>query len=202
MQIPASLREIELCGGHPALDFVNTVHSWLAPRRRDHWPTPLELIAWHQHAGLVDRGTADAFAALESSAARRLLREARAARQRLHTLFAALAEGRRAPEHELAWLESQIAALAPFRRLEARDDRVVWTLRPTPSRPASLLAPALYAAADLLTSASPARVKACPPPDGCGWLFVDTSRNGSRVWCSMRVCGNVAKVRRFRSRQR
>jgi predicted RNA-binding Zn ribbon-like protein len=31
---------------------------------------------------------------------------------------------------------------------------------------------------------------------GCGWLFVDESRNGSRRWCSMKDCGNRAKARR------
>lgn len=34
--------------------------------------------------------------------------------------------------------------------------------------------------------------------DGCGWLFVDRSKNSSRVWCDMSSCGNRMKVRRFR----
>jgi predicted RNA-binding Zn ribbon-like protein len=43
-----------------------------------------------------------------------------------------------------------------------------------------------------------ARLKACPAED-CGWAFVDTSRNRSRTWCSMEVCGNRSKTRRYRS---
>jgi len=38
--------------------------------------------------------------------------------------------------------------------------------------------------------------------DNCGWLFVDGSKNHSRRWCDMRDCGNRAKVRRHRLKQR
>jgi predicted RNA-binding Zn ribbon-like protein len=43
------------------------------------------------------------------------------------------------------------------------------------------------------------RLKICPADD-CRWAFYDTSRNRSRRWCSMEVCGNRQKVRAFRSR--
>ena len=45
-----------------------------------------------------------------------------------------------------------------------------------------------------------ALMKQCADDRGCGWLFLDTSRNQSRRWCSMKSCGNRAKVRRHRSR--
>jgi len=45
------------------------------------------------------------------------------------------------------------------------------------------------------------RLKACPN-DRCHWLFFDHSRNGSRTWCSMGVCGSRAKMRAYRSRRR
>jgi predicted RNA-binding Zn ribbon-like protein len=44
------------------------------------------------------------------------------------------------------------------------------------------------------------RLKVCPADD-CLWAFYDFSRNHSRTWCDMRVCGNRAKARAFRSRQ-
>ncbi|MFD0480100.1 CGNR zinc finger domain-containing protein [Nonomuraea thailandensis] len=34
----------------------------------------------------------------------------------------------------------------------------------------------------------------CP---SCGWLFLDTTRNGSRRWCSMAMCGSQVKSRRY-----
>lgn len=45
------------------------------------------------------------------------------------------------------------------------------------------------------------RAKACPL-DSCQWAFLDQSRNRSRRWCSMEVCGNREKTRSFRDRQR
>jgi predicted RNA-binding Zn ribbon-like protein len=36
-------------------------------------------------------------------------------------------------------------------------------------------------------------VKACP---NCHWLFLDKSKNSSRIWCDMAVCGNRQKARR------
>lgn len=44
-----------------------------------------------------------------------------------------------------------------------------------------------------------ARVKLCPCDD-CRWAFYDRSRNGSRTWCDMAVCGNRVKARTFRSK--
>ena len=43
------------------------------------------------------------------------------------------------------------------------------------------------------------RVKACGR-SSCRWAFFDGSRNRSRTWCSMAVCGNRTKAQRFRSR--
>ncbi|HEX6460003.1 MAG TPA: CGNR zinc finger domain-containing protein [Thermoleophilaceae bacterium] len=45
------------------------------------------------------------------------------------------------------------------------------------------------------------RLKACRLDD-CQWAFFDQSKNRSRTWCSMKVCGNRAKARAYRERQR
>ncbi|MGH3387900.1 MAG: CGNR zinc finger domain-containing protein [Actinomadura sp.] len=45
------------------------------------------------------------------------------------------------------------------------------------------------------------RLKACQEHT-CRWAFVDTSKNRSRAWCSMRVCGNRTKTRAYRARRR
>ena len=61
--------------------------------------------------------------------------------------------------------------------------------------------PIVRSAAELLTSGELARVHKCAS-DRCGWLFVDRSKNHSRRWCDMKECGNVAKVRRYRTRHK
>jgi predicted RNA-binding Zn ribbon-like protein len=44
------------------------------------------------------------------------------------------------------------------------------------------------------------RLKACPADD-CHWAYYDFSRNHSRTWCDMKVCGNRAKARAYRRRR-
>jgi predicted RNA-binding Zn ribbon-like protein len=59
------------------------------------------------------------------------------------------------------------------------------------------------AAIELLTTLDRAQLKECPPSEGgCGWLFLDRSRNGTRRWCAMEDCGAQAKARRLTARRR
>jgi predicted RNA-binding Zn ribbon-like protein len=57
-------------------------------------------------------------------------------------------------------------------------------------------------AVDLLTSENLKLVGQCADEEGCGWLFVDTSKNHSRRWCDINDCGNRAKQRRYQQRVR
>ncbi|WP_245931606.1 CGNR zinc finger domain-containing protein [Actinokineospora auranticolor] len=57
----------------------------------------------------------------------------------------------------------------------------------------------LAAASRLVVLGEWARMKICPA-DACQWTFFDRSRNRSRTWCSMRVCGNREKARTWRER--
>ena len=56
-------------------------------------------------------------------------------------------------------------------------------------------------AVEILTGELYDLVRECAADD-CAWLFIDTSRNHSRRWCSMSSCGNRAKVHQFRQRKR
>ena len=57
-----------------------------------------------------------------------------------------------------------------------------------------MLWPVAHAAAVLLTSGNLDRLKLCA---GCYWVFLDASRNRSRRWCTMEVCGTDEKMRRY-----
>ena len=58
-------------------------------------------------------------------------------------------------------------------------------------------------AVDLLCHTDLNRLAICPPEHhGCGWLFLDRSRNGSRRWCTMEACGSFEKARRLTQRRR
>jgi predicted RNA-binding Zn ribbon-like protein len=73
-------------------------------------------------------------------------------------------------------------------------------LRWQASDPASaMLALLARDALDLATSAELSRVRRCAG-DRCGALFLDTSRPGTRRWCSMEICGNQAKKSTYRAK--
>ena len=64
-----------------------------------------------------------------------------------------------------------------------------------------VLWPIARSAADLLTEGPLLAIRRCEGR-GCGWLFLDTSRNRTRRWCDMRICGNRAKARRHHERMK
>lgn len=104
---------------------------------------------------------------------------------------------------ELDYLTLAWAAAASRSRLTVSADataaRVV-----TCSPPELLVADrAAQEAAGLLCGADMERLGMCPPEaGGCGWLFLDHTRNRSRRWCTMDTCGAGAKARRLTERRR
>ncbi len=66
-------------------------------------------------------------------------------------------------------------------------------LRASAACPARLDGAAARSALRLAAAPDDGRLKICP---NCGWLFIDRSRNKSRLWCDMTVCGNREKARR------
>lgn len=67
-----------------------------------------------------------------------------------------------------------------------------------PATPIAFEAALAVSALSLLAPGMPERLKICP---NCGWLFMDRSRNSSRLWCDMAVCGNRRKARRHYHRR-
>ncbi|MFE5945522.1 CGNR zinc finger domain-containing protein [Streptomyces sp. NPDC056480] len=76
-------------------------------------------------------------------------------------------------------------------------------LTPAPGGPPARTALALLAVAwaEVVLTGRIHRLKRCAEHT-CGWVFWDASKNHSRRWCSMRVCGNRTKSRRYVARQR
>jgi len=63
----------------------------------------------------------------------------------------------------------------------------------------SLEAATAHSALRLLAEGEIARLKIC---GNCGWLFIDRSKNRSRTWCDMTVCGNRVKANRHYHRRK
>lgn len=68
-----------------------------------------------------------------------------------------------------------------------------------PATPIAFEAALAVSALSLLQGDTVARLRVCP---NCTWLFLDRSRNSSRLWCDMAVCGNRQKASRHYRRRR
>jgi predicted RNA-binding Zn ribbon-like protein len=83
--------------------------------------------------------------------------------------------------------------------LHKRDGKVIRETSFELSRPADLWAPIADATADLLAETESSRIRKC---ESCVVHFFDTSKKGSRRWCSMNICGNKLKVAAYQRRRR
>ena len=193
-ELPAGIRELPIVAGQLALDFANTVDDPLGPERHDHIASYHDLLWWSLRMSLLTEGEADRL--LRVAAPRRataVVRRAHSLREAINRTAGSVADGQ---ELE-AWPELRRFVSPAIERMELVPGRV-----PQPSWPRdaldSMLWPVAHAAYALLTGAQSLRIKRCA---GCPWLFLDQTKNGSRRWCSMEICGTNEKVRLYVSRR-
>lgn len=192
-----------LRGGVACLDFVNTADHHGATPARDYFaPGYANLLQWFVHAELVDDGAAKVLLRL----AQKQPREASVVRKRAQALRAAIRRitiacinGTRPPEADLLTLNEELRRAFASGSFVAAEQGLTWAW--TSRRELdSLLWPVARSAAELLSGDRLARVRECAR-EGCQLLFLDSSKNGSRRFCSTSGCGNATRVRRFRARQ-
>jgi predicted RNA-binding Zn ribbon-like protein len=191
-----------LLGGLLCLDFVNTVDPRHAADRTDFLPDYDALARWAGLAGAVPPGTVPDLqraGTARPGPAQAVLGAAGELREHLYRVIRPLLDGKPAAEPSLDALSAAVARAHEARCLVPGEGRsLAWSWHDPRQLDLPLLAVAL-SAADLVTSRAITRVRECPGADGCGWLFLDTSKSGTRRWCSMQVCGNRAKVHRYRT---
>ncbi len=199
-----SASNLELIGGRLCLNFANTVSSRTETPYREYLATYNDLVAWGLH---VDFLTDDEAKILLHSAARRpdlatvVLERAITLRETIYRIFWALADRREPEEADLAVLNAALhGALA---RLQVRPaaNGFEWAWVADEDSLDRMLWPVARSAADLLASEEFGRVKKCAG-ETCDWLFLDTSKNRSRRWCMMGVCGSRVKSRRYYRRKK
>jgi predicted RNA-binding Zn ribbon-like protein len=194
----------ERVAGRLSLDFLNTVDPRHAEPRLEYLTGYPAVLDWAQAAGAV--GSADherLGREVTGRAADRALRRVLDYREALYRLLAAAIASRAVSEPDLALVNAVLREATSHHVLlpgELGGVRDGWL---EPGGPEQMLWPVAVDAWDLLTEPVLARVKECPGDDGaCGWLFLDTSRSGTRRWCDMRTCGNRAKARAHYTRTR
>jgi predicted RNA-binding Zn ribbon-like protein len=198
----AEVQTFELTGGALCLDFANTMGD-RPLRTEEHLVRWSDLLAWAVQASVVSAREASAlkrWAAGAERAAEAALDEVKDLRETIYRIFAALAAGRSVPAADLAALNRWLGASLTHLRAVPATGGYGWGWEPS-AAPRRLLWPVVWSAAELLVADERNEVRECAS-DRCSWLFVDRSRTKKRRWCSMRTCGNRAKVHRFQERRR
>ncbi len=194
----------ELTGGRLCLDFANTIDSRPTERPKELLGSYSDLLAWSVQAGALqpaDAGRLVRRAVRRAPEAERVLARAREIRKAIFEVFSGSAGGRRPRPEALAVLERALPGALSRLRLVPVKGGFNWDWLQEEDALDAMLWPVVKSAADLLTSEELKRVRECAA-DNCAWLFIDGSKNGTRRWCDMTVCGNRNKARRFYERSR
>lgn len=189
-----------LLGGALCLNFVNTRNWSSAERPYDFFWSYLSLLQWALQLGVLTQPQVERLhqiATQHDREAQAVLEKVGPLRQSIYQIFSAAVQGARAPVEDLALLNGVLSGALSHLQVSSEQGRFVWVWTEEDLLLDSVLWRVAQSAGDLLTSERLERVRCC---DGCGWLFLDTTRGGRRRWCDMRLCGNRAKARRHYAR--
>jgi predicted RNA-binding Zn ribbon-like protein len=205
----------DLCGGHPALDFVNSLDN----RYREDGPNEMltsyaDLLRFLTETHLLDPHRARVLSkSVAPDTAERVIQSVRALREATAAVLYSTLGGEPPSSADLRLLEKYFLEASRHRELhwegadvsaatgdQPRRAGLLWRWgrhASEPDLPVWILADAV---SDILLSDQMTHVRTCAV-DTCRWLFLDTSKNHSRRWCNMRVCGNRMKARRFQAKR-
>ncbi len=184
------------------LAFVNTLSGRPTAAPAERLVSYDALVDWAREQQLVSAAAGDrlnAAARRHPQQAASVLARAREFREALNALALAIEHHRQPALPVLATIGDCLAAAYAHGRLVPHDgglqwiasaeddlDRILWEIGRATGR--------------LVVSPRLGRIRSCGAAD-CGWWFVDDTKNHSRRWCDMKICGNREKIRRYRARQ-
>jgi predicted RNA-binding Zn ribbon-like protein len=186
-------------GNQLALDFINT-RPVVDGEAVELLPDFGAVLRWFQAAGpLSPRDAAGLRRKWRDAAGKSALRRLREWRERLRSVVTAWEAGRAVPATAVDELNQLMAAHPVLARLAVRPAGLAVESWLRPQTPEGLFAPLAQSAATLFAAADRDRVRMC---DNCVLHFLDTSKKGTRRWCSMELCGNRLKVAAYTARHR
>ncbi len=190
--------------GDLSLNYANT-KDWHASRKPvENLKSYADLVEWGVKAGLITGEKADQLnqaATNQPNLAAYMYDRAIQLREAIYHIFSHHYSHQPIPDPDLALFTDEVCMALSHVHLETVGNEFRWQL-PSDQLDANLILwPVVRAAADLLTSEQAAHVRQCEDDRGCGYLFIDQTKNHSRRWCSMESCGNRAKARRHYSRK-
>jgi predicted RNA-binding Zn ribbon-like protein len=202
--LPSRAGSLDLIGCELALDFTNTSSGRGFRSHQEHLRDFDTIMEWVEHARVMapsDCTYVRTTVAKRPKLGRAVFEQVLKIRELIWTIGTALAEQRPVSEKLRASLTAAHAQNLRFAEMKMRDGAYIWTWDPRKDVQGAILGPITLSALTLLMEKELSRTRRCAGME-CGWLFFDTTKNSRRRWCDMRVCGNRAKVRAARAKQK
>jgi len=187
-------------GNRPILDFLNT-KPILKDGPTELLPDAHALERWLIASGMVTSAQTKSLLRSwrNSPEAAAFLAQLIAFRERLRSAVARIESGSLPADSFLNEVNSLLLQYPRHTLVHRRDGKILRETLFVPRKPSDFWVPIIDAAANLLSEVESSRLRKC---ESCVVHFFDTSKKGSRRWCSMNICGNKLKVAAYQQRKR
>ena len=184
-------------GGHPGLDFVNSVKYRGAPDDGDRLAEFRDIVKWAYAAGLLNNDECQFLLQVDrtNKHIKKLHVKICAVREAVQIVLSPENHTKQTFETAAGVVERAIAELRPKPRIDRNSGGLVTTI--PLEKPSDLKARIVACLEELLLQRAGLKIKTCEGQD-CDWMFVDQTKAKRRKWCDTRTCGNNARVRRHR----
>ncbi|MFA5815331.1 MAG: CGNR zinc finger domain-containing protein [Bacteroidales bacterium] len=193
-----NIETLELDGGSLCLDFVNSVRSRFENPLYEFITSPEDWLRWIHRVQLFNDPEEDR---LKKYVSKNLVQAANelkriiSVRELLYRIFCKLAQEEIPSNKDLAHFNKELSVSLRYLKIGFTDELMVTENWDDKSfNLLYTLHPLLKSAYDLLSSDTLNRLKECKH---CGWIYMDKSKNNSRLWCNMKTCGNTVKTKKY-----
>ena len=191
--------------GRLCLDFANTENMHASANPEETLHSYDDMIAWARKTGALPDAGARALIlrAKENPAlAQRALHKAIRVREAIYRIFAAIARKTEPNPSDLDELNQELSRITGGAKIAPLDGGFEWWWNLDRESLELPIAFAVLSAAETLVSSDRERIGQCADDRGCGWLFLDATKNHSRRWCDSTSCGNRERQQRHAERHR
>lgn len=204
------MRKWKFVGSNFSVDFVNTIGgrtdvkneiSFTSTIRQDKLKNCNDIIDWATEIGIINQSESIKLkiVAKRTELAQEVFNRAKLFREALYRIFKHKIVGISPLNEDLDILNKELTKARINQNFVFLSGSFKWVFNKDQKGLDLILNKIAISASELLTNGKLEQLKQCRGAD-CGWLFIDQSKNHSRLWCDMKDCGNFEKVRRFREK--
>jgi predicted RNA-binding Zn ribbon-like protein len=195
-------KPFEILAGHPALDFINTLDDRYTPGGpRELLTSYARFLEFCEQAGVLTKEeTRNLRRVVPDDQGSDTVRRAVELREALFALVESSLAQTTPPSRAIESLNHVLHEAESARAVIWDKTHFTWQADDARLSTLTPLWRLADGAAQLLTSSDAAHIRECGSAT-CRWFFLDRSRNHTRRWCDMKMCGNRNKARRFHTRR-